>query len=128
MPEIPLTKPALARLYLNLGSEAGLTRILRDFYRRMASDTMIGFFFAGHDTDRIADQQRAFLMRAMGATSSYTGIAPAQAHAKLPPILAGHFDRRLRILEETLRAHGVSDEDIRTWVSFESAFRDQIVD
>jgi truncated hemoglobin YjbI len=125
--EIPLTKPALASLYRNIGGEAGLTRILRDFYKRMSHDILIGFFFADKDTDHIADQQRAFLMRAMGATPSYSGKAPAQAHEALPPILAGHFDRRLRILEETLRAHGVADEDIRTWVSFESAFREQIV-
>jgi hemoglobin len=126
--EIPLSKPALAQLYRNVGREPGLTRVLRDFYKRMAADTMIGFFFAGRDTDHIADQQRAFLMRAMGATPSYSGLAPAQAHDKLPPILAGHFDRRLRILEETLRAHGLTDEDIRTWVGFENAFREQIVE
>jgi hemoglobin len=125
--EIPLGKPALARLYQAVGQEAGLTRILRDFYRRMAADTMIGFFFADKDTDSIADRQRAFLMRAMGAAPSYAGLAPADAHGALPPILAGHFDRRLRILEETLRAHSVPEEDIRTWVGFESAFRSQIV-
>ena len=128
MSDLPLTKPALAQLYRNVGGEEALTRILREFYARMARDLMIGFFFAGFDTDQIADQQRAFLMRAMGATPSYAGKAPAQAHDKLPPILAGHFDRRLRILEETLRDHGVSAEDIRTWVSFESAFREQIVE
>jgi truncated hemoglobin YjbI len=94
----------------------------------MAGDILIGFFFDGKDLDHIADQQRAFLMRAMGAAPSYSGKAPAQAHDDLPPILAGHFDRRLRILEETLRAHGVSDEDIRIWVKFESAFREQIVE
>lgn len=127
MPEIPITKPALSRLYRNVGEEEGLKRILRDFYRRMSKDLMIGFFFDGKDTDLIADHQRAFLMRAMGATTSYSGLAPAHAHDKIAPILAGHFDRRLRILEEALRAHGIADEDIRTWVAFESAFREQIV-
>jgi truncated hemoglobin YjbI len=122
-----LSRPDLARLYQNAGGEAGLTRILRDFYRRMSVDILIGFFFEGKDLDHIADQQRAFLTRAMGAAPSYSGKAPAQAHDELPPILAGHFDRRLRVLEETLRAHGLSEEDIRTWVRFESAFRDAIV-
>jgi hemoglobin len=124
---ISLAKPELARLYRNVGAEEGLTRILRDFYRRMSQDLMIGFFFDGKDTDHIADQQKTFLMRAMGATASYSGKAPAQAHDKIPPILAGHFDRRVKILEETLRAHGLSDEDIRTWTAFERAFREQIV-
>jgi truncated hemoglobin YjbI len=127
MAEIPLAKPALAHLYRQAGGEEGLTRILRDFYRRMSGDILIGFFFDGKDLDAIADQQRAFLMRAMGATPSYSGAPPAQAHDKLPPILAGHFDRRLRILEETLAAHGLSAPDIQTWITFESAFRDAIV-
>lgn len=93
----------------------------------MAGDIIIGFFFDGKDLDKIADMQRSFLMRAMGATPSYSGLPPAKAHDKLAPILSGHFDRRLRILEETLAAHGLADEDIRTWISFESAFRDAIV-
>ena len=122
-----LSKPELARLYLNIGGEAGLTEILRDFYRRMSQDTMIGFFFDGKNVEHIADQQRGFLMRAMGATSSYAGKAPAQAHEELAPILVGHFDRRLKLLEETLRTHQIGDEDIRTWVAFENAFREQIV-
>jgi truncated hemoglobin YjbI len=63
----------------------------------------------------------------MGARESYAGLPPAQAHEKLAPILSGHFDRRLRILEQTLSAHGVSEEDTRTWVGFEEAFRDGIV-
>jgi hemoglobin len=124
---ISLNKPELKRLYENIGGEDGLQRILRDFYHRMAADILIGFFFTGKDLDHIADQQKGFLMRAMGATPSYSGKAPAQAHLALPPILAGHFDRRLRILEDTLHAQAVAPEDIRTWIAFESAFRSQIV-
>jgi truncated hemoglobin YjbI len=125
----PLTvsRPELARIYRNIGGEDGLTRILRDFYRRMSGDVLIGFFFEGKDTDAIADQQRAFLMKAMGATPSYSGKPPAQAHRAIAPILAGHFDRRLRLLEDTLKAHGLAAEDIRIWVDFESAFREGIV-
>lgn len=125
--EINLTKPALANIYRNIGGEAGLTRILRDFYERMSRDILIGFYFDGKDIHHIADQQRGFLMRAMGATPSYSGKPPAKAHDELAPILAGHYDRRLRILEDTLRTHGVSEEDIRIWITFENAFRDSIV-
>ncbi len=127
MREISVSKPALKALYEHIGGEEGLRSILRDFYRRMSTDILIGFFFNGKDLDQIAEMQKGFLMRAMGATPSYTGKAPAQTHETLPPILKGHFDRRLRILEETLQTHGVSAEDIRTWVEFESAFREGIV-
>jgi hemoglobin len=126
-PEITVNRPELKQLFVKAGGEAGLTAILRDFYARMAKDVLIGFFFDGKDTDLIADRQRSFLMRAMGAVPSYTGKPPAQAHENLAPILSGHFDRRLRILEATLKDHGLSVEDIRIWVSFENAFREGIV-
>lgn len=127
MREISVSKPALKALYERIGGEKGLQAMLRDFYRRMSGDILIGFFFDGKDTDLIADRQKEFLMRAMGALPTYSGKAPAQAHDAIAPILKGHFDRRLRILEETLRAHGLSEEDIRTWISFEGAFREGIV-
>lgn len=125
--EISVSKPALKQLYQNIGGEPGLQAILRDFYARMSKDVMIGFFFNGKNTDTIADKQLDFLKRAMGAAPSYTGKAPADAHTALPPILSGHFDRRLRILEETLRAHQVSTLDVGIWVEFENAFRESIV-
>jgi truncated hemoglobin YjbI len=117
----------LHQLYQRLGGEAGLEKILKAFYHRMADDILIGYFFAGKDLEHIALQQKQFLMKAMGATRSYGGKAPAQAHTQLPMILTGHFDRRLRILEDVLRGFNVSEQDIQTWVNFENAFRDKLV-
>ncbi len=125
--EIPVSRPALQAIYARIGGEAKLRSILRQFYRKMADDLLIGFFFEGKNLDAIADMQAAFLMRAMGAKPSYSGKPPAQAHDELAPILAGHFDRRLRILEATLKENAVADEDIRTWIAFENAFREGIV-
>jgi hemoglobin len=127
MREIPLGRPELKSLFTRVGGEAGLAGILADFYLRMSRDILIGYFFEGKDVVRIAEMQKEFLMRAWGAAPSYSGKAPAQAHGALPPILAGHFDRRLRILEETLASHGLSAADIRIWVTFESSFREGIV-
>lgn len=124
--DIPVQLPELRGLYSRIGEER-LGEILKDFYRRMASDLLVGFFFRGKDVDAIAAKQKEFLLRAMGATPSYSGKPPAQAHETLAPILTGHFDRRLKLLEETLTDHGLSAEDIRTWTGFENAFRDGIV-
>jgi truncated hemoglobin YjbI len=132
--ELPiLLRSELGGIWKRLGGggpggpgEIRLRAILDDFYRRLASDLLVGFFFEGKDLGKIARAQGDFLMRAMGATQSYSGKPPAQAHLGLAPILAGHFDRRLRVLEETLAAHGVPEQDIRTWVRFEGAFRDGI--
>ena len=125
--EISVNRPELKALYGRIGGKDKLHAILHDFYHRMSQDLLIGFFFEGKDILAIADKQSEFLMRAMGARPSYAGKPPAQAHTALPPILSGHFDRRLRLLEDTLKAHGVAAEDIRIWVAFESSFRSGIV-
>ena len=128
-PKLGLTvnKPELKALYQKIGGEIQLKEILQDFYRRMANDVLIGFFFSGKDLDQIASQQQQFLMKAMGVSPSYSGKSPSQAHRELPSILTGHFDRRLRILEEVLHDHGLSDTEIKVWIAFENAFRSAIV-
>ena len=124
--DISVSLPQLKKIYADIGGEKGLSDILQDFYQRMSHDILIGFFFDGKDLAAIAEMQRQFLTRAMGSATSYAGKPPATAHLALAPILAGHFDRRLRILEDTLRDHRVGEEDIRAWVAFESAFRDSV--
>jgi hemoglobin len=124
--EIKINRTDLARIYSNIGGEAGLEAILKDFYKRLSNDVMIGFFFSGKDLQFIAEKQKQFLMRAMGATPSYSGKPPAQAHSNLAPILPGHFDRRIQILQQTLKDHHLSENDISTWIQFESTFRESI--
>ncbi len=127
-----LSKPELRELFAGLGAtpelrETKLSQILQDFYAQMAKDFMIGFFFDGRDVAAIADRQKDFILKAFGAKPTYSGKAPADAHHALPPILEGHFNRRLQILHTTLLAHGLSEEKAKTWVEFENAFRDGIV-
>jgi hemoglobin len=127
LPDLSLVRPELKALFKSAGAEPGLTRILNDFYQKMSQDILIGFFFNEKDLNAIAEKQKQFLMRAMGATPSYSGKAPAQAHMSLAPILTGHFDRRLMILEQTLADHGLTPAEIQVWLSFENAFRDAVV-
>jgi truncated hemoglobin YjbI len=127
-----LSKPELRELFMDLGAtpelrEAKLSAILQDFYARMAADVLIGFFFDGRDVAAIASKQKDFILKAFGGTPTYSGKAPADAHKALPPILDGHFNRRLQLLHATLLAHGLSEEKAQTWVEFENAFRSGIV-
>ncbi len=88
---------------------------------------MVGYFFEGFNLGHIAEMQASFILRAAGLTSTYSGHTPDRAHENLPPILPGHFDRRLMILKETLKGFGLDDVQIQTWVDFEDAFRPMIV-
>ena len=130
--ELPTQLPELRALYYSLGSSQEertqkLSNIVLDFYQRMSADLLVGFFFSGRDLPTIAAKQAEFLLRAMGGAESYSGKAPADAHKQLPPILSGHMDRRLKILEHTLMDHGLSKDKISAWIGFENAFRSGIV-
>jgi truncated hemoglobin YjbI len=124
--EIPVVKPELLALGKRLGEER-IRAIVRKFYDRMTGDLLVGFFFDGKDIEAIAEKQSEFLLRAMGLRLSYTGKAPADAHDSIAPILIGHFDRRLKILDEVLAAEGLPESDRLVWIGFENAFRDAIV-
>jgi truncated hemoglobin YjbI len=108
------------------GGVDGLRRILRRFYARLAADPMVGFFFAGRDLGGIVEGQLGFLLYAFGEVPQLRVRHPRDAHGGLPPILRGHFDRRLVVLEETLREAGLSDEDVRAWLKIETALRRQV--
>lgn len=129
---ISLSKPQLKAIFESLGTthaerEARLAKILSEFYQLAKNDVLIGFYFDQKDVEAIAQLQKSFLMKAMGAAISYSGLAPAKAHLKLAPILSGHFDRRLRILEQVLNQNQVAPAHIHTWIQFEACFREGVV-
>jgi truncated hemoglobin YjbI len=121
----------MKELYCELGGEQGanerIRTILAKFYKIMSADTMLGFFFHGKNLSHIVEQQSLFLLRAMGAAVSFTGLPPSKAHSKIPPILKGHFDRRLLILRDLLQSEELSAEAVETWIAFENQFRKVIV-
>ena len=93
----------------------------------MGNDILIGFFFAGHDLTKIVEMQAQFILMAAGLIDRFEGKGPSTAHTALPPILEGHFDRRLVVLREVLSAHAIAPELIDRWVQFEESFRLVIV-
>jgi truncated hemoglobin YjbI len=117
----------LAKLITELGGETVLFSILKDFYERMSKDLMIGFFFEKHDLKHISTMQGKFLLMAAGLVKTFDGKGPSTAHTALPPILSGHFDRRLVLLRETLCARGLNEAQVETWIRFEESFRAMVV-
>jgi truncated hemoglobin YjbI len=122
------TKPSTSReemklLIESIGGPPRLFSILLRFYESLSTDLLVGFFFEGKDLRVISEKQGQFILASAGLLPAFSGKGPATAHSALPPILAGHFDRRLRVLEETLRNEGLSSAQIETWVRFEEAFR-----
>lgn len=113
-------------LYDKIGPDR-LRAVITDFYARVFDDVMIGFLFAGKDRKRLIDKEFEFTAQFLGGDVRYTGRPMRAAHARVP-IMGGHFDRRTRILEETLADHGV-DQDVReSWLRHLEALRAQVTD
>ncbi len=112
-------------LFEQIGGDA-LRRVIEDFYDRVFRDVMIGFLFVGKDRARLVDKEWELAARMLGSTEiRYTGRPIREAHAKVP-ILGGHFDRRTKILEETLDDHGVPPEVRDAWLGHTRALRSQV--
>ena len=108
-----------------LGGEAVLRPIIDDFVERMVKDVMIGFFFIRVDRDRLKAMEYTFTARFLGADVPYAGKTIRDAHAP-HPIMGGQFDRRRKILEETIRAHGVAAEIEAAWLAHVDKLRPQV--
>lgn len=103
-------------LFDDIGGEAGLRAVLTDFYDRVFADPMIGYLFMGQRKARLVELELQFTARVMGADVRYEGRSIRAAHAA-HNIRKGHFRRRNRLLEETLRDHGVPPHVIEGWLS-----------
>jgi hemoglobin len=124
----PHTYPAMMKpLYEQAGGEDGIRAVLDDLYTRLFADPMVGFLFAGRDKDHIVREQTAFTRRMLGdASAVYTGKSIPDAHASLP-ILAGHFDRRHRVLAEVLQSRGLPEEARDAWLRLDQGLRTAVM-
>lgn len=105
---------------------AQLRAVLADFYGRVFGDVMIGFMFQGKDRRHLIDREYELTAALLGAPNvTYTGRPMRVAHAQ-HAIFGGQFERRLQILRETLRDHGVDADVQQAWIDHQLALRGQI--
>jgi hemoglobin len=111
-------------LFAKIGAQK-LREVVTDFYSRVFGDVMIGFMFEGKSRQHLIDREYEFTANLLGGDVKYTGRPMRTAHAQTP-IFGGHFERRLQILRETMRDHGVDPDVQRVWIDHTLALRDQI--
>lgn len=103
-------------LFEQLGGEPVLRQIIDRFVDRVMGDTMIGFFFARVNRDRLKRLEYEFAAQHLGANVEYSGRPIREAHQK-HPIMGGQFRRRLTILKQTLEEFSVPQQVIEHWVA-----------
>lgn len=111
--------------YEQLGGEAGLGPLIDRFVDRVFDDIMIGYLFQNVDRARVKRMEFAFAARHLGADAPYPGKGMQEAHAP-HRILAGHFERRLKILEEVLEEVGAPVAVREHWLELNRSLRAQI--
>ena len=102
-----------------------LRPIIDAFVERVVIDPMIGFFFNSIPKERLKQRELEFAAAWMGHPVSYTGRPLRQAHTQ-HPIKGGHFDRRKKILEDTLNEFDVPCTLKEAWLAHTDALRAQI--
>ncbi len=117
--------PSLVTAYERLGGAAAVERIVSDFVDRVVSDMMIGFFFTKVPITRLKQREFEFAARHLGATLKYSGRNLDEAHGP-HKIMGGQFNRRLRLLEQTLMDHQVPGDIIAEWLAHNESLRAQI--
>ena len=112
-------------LFDRIGGDA-LRAVIADFYDRVFRDVMIGFMFQGKDRAHLVEREWELVAALLGARGvTYRGRPMREAHAQ-HTIFGGQFERRLQILRETLRDHGVDAEVQKAWIDHQLALRGQI--
>ncbi|MGF1511022.1 MAG: group 1 truncated hemoglobin [Myxococcota bacterium] len=112
-------------VFEELGGTPSVYPIIRDFVERMRNDVMIGFFFWNIDAERLVQREFEFTARFLGADVPYSGRPIRAAHGS-HPIMGGHFDRRRKILEETLIDHGVPEAHREQWLTHVDRLRSAV--
>jgi hemoglobin len=103
-----------------------LRAAITEFYRRVFADVMIGFMFQGKDRQHLIDREYELTAALLGAPGvTYIGRPMRVAHAQ-HTIFGGQFERRMQILRETLRDHGVDPDVQQAWIDHQLALRGQI--
>jgi hemoglobin len=67
-------------MYQSVGGDAGLTKLVDNFYARLWADPSLNTYFAGIERDALKRHQRMFLTYVLGGPGAYTGRSLVDGH------------------------------------------------
>jgi len=95
-------------LFVRLGGEPGLARLIDLQYQRLLADDYLSEYFMGVDVDRLKSGQLAFLRKVFGDNAEYRGVSLRDAHhGQLVTELA--FDQFVDMFVASAGEMGVDD-------------------
>ena len=124
-PSLAADPPQASTDLQRLGGPQAVKVIMERLVDQMVTDVMIGFFFAKVNVRALKALEAAYAISHLGGPS-YRGRPIGAAHGALS-IGRGHFDRRLRLLHETLAWAQVPKDVMERWLSQQRALLPRIV-
>lgn len=112
-------------LYDRVGPDR-IRRIVQIFYEKCLTDPMLAHLFMNADHSHLVEMQLTFISNLLGGPKVYEGKPLTAAHARLS-IRPPHFQRRQRILAETMAEEGLEPELANAWLSLEERLRPLIM-
>lgn len=91
------------KLYLALGGEEGIERLVGKFYERVLADPVLAPFFEHVPMERLKMMQKEFFSQALGGPFFYSGHSLREVHANRG-ITKEHLRRFVGHLTATLEA------------------------
>ena len=113
-------------LYERLGGHEGIRAVVDDFYDRLVADEEIGPFFADSDMELLRRTQTDFLCEAAGGPETYDAAPIEEAHLHVP-FTPEHIQRAVELLEESLDAFDVPEEDAEKVVGAVAAYESELL-
>jgi hemoglobin len=119
-------------LWDRLGGEAGVTRLVDDFFNAVVADPKVDFYRHGKvklEADQIAKMKREIVeqvSQVTGGPFKYTGPDMKQIHKDMG-ITDTQYDALVGHLQKTLEKHNVADSDKKTILAAVNSQRKEIV-
>ena len=113
-------------LYERLGEREGIRAVVDDFYDRLAADEELGPFFESADMELLRRTQTDFLCEAAGGPETYDAAPVREAHLHVP-FTPAHIQRAVELLQESLDAFDVPDDDADSVVAAVAAYEEELL-
>lgn len=113
-------------LYDRLGGRDGIRAVVDDFYDRLVADEQLGPFFEEADLEKLRRTQTDFLCEAAGGPETYNAKPVREAHLHVP-FTTADIQRAVELLEESLEAFDVPEDDAVTVVGAITAYEDDLL-
>ncbi|MFC7021242.1 MULTISPECIES: truncated hemoglobin [Haloarcula] len=113
-------------LYERLGEREGIRAVVDDFYDRLVEDDDLGQFFESADMELLRRTQTDFLCEAAGGPETYDAAPVREAHLHVP-FTPAHIQRAVKLLQESLDAFDVPDDDAAAVVEAVAAYEEDLL-